>query len=85
MHTNSKCNSNPPVKPVEGGEAIFFLFKPMNAPRQPVRGKKCKKVICVKMGKKEKGRCSGKVVFVLEGDVHVVVCAKGLIAIRTLS
>lgn len=49
-----KCNSNPPVKPVEGGRH-FFLFKPMNAPRQPVRGKNCKKVICVKMGNKKKG------------------------------
>lgn len=67
MHTNSKCNSNPPVKPVEGGEAIFFLFKPMNAPRQPVRGKKCKKVICVKMGKKRNGGVVEKLCLCVRG------------------
>lgn len=38
-----------------GGRQFFFLFKPMNAPRQPVRGEKCKKFTCVKMGRKKKG------------------------------
>ncbi len=70
MHTNSKCNSDsPPAEPVKGGGegGMFFLFKPMNEPRQPARVKKMQKVCLYEDGKKRKREVRWKNSFCVRG------------------